>query len=151
MAVIAEPHRGHAAGIHNPSHSRISRRLQNVAGAIDVRLVKLLAVNGPQSVVGRHVEHQFATGHPSLQRLEIAKITNDAVRRQAVNIVRSADRPHQETQISASSLQFPRDVASQKSRRSCYETFHDGDSTRERKAYDLGRNLAFSSSDDWHE
>ena len=129
-AVIAEPHGGNTAGIDNPTHLRISRRPQNVAGTIYIRLIKLLAVNSPQAIVGGDVKYHLATLHSTLQRFEVAQIAEHAFRRQIGNVVRPAASPYQKAQVCAVSEQLARDMASQETSRTCDETLHSAPTGR---------------------
>jgi hypothetical protein len=70
------------------------------------------------------MEDIFAAFHAALERLHIAQIADDPLRREIVDIVGAAGRPHKQAQLGTMLQQLPRDVTSEETRRSCDKTPH---------------------------
>ena len=77
--ILWHSYAAHSAGIHDAFDARTLSSFEQVASALDVRLIEILWILRPEAVIGSHMKHEFAVLYCAGQRFRIAKIAGDTL------------------------------------------------------------------------
>ncbi len=76
-AVVAEAHGGDGRGVDDPGDVELAGETEELAGAVDIRLVHVGGIGDPEAVVGGDVDEGVAAFEGGGEGLRVAKIAVD--------------------------------------------------------------------------
>lgn len=125
VAVVVQSEAADRACIDYALDAFIEGSLHNVVRAFDIALVHFVWIFAPQTIVGGAVIDDAATFSRQPERTEIAKVSGDELNWKLLQVVTSAGRSNETSNLFAAFEENSNEMRSDESGAACDESFQD--------------------------